>query len=246
MRTLLGVCLVASLMAAPARGQGTACTAPEMRITSEAISGSVEREFEEAFRKAHARVCAWWGSGYAGRFTVAIEESRGPSMALVPAWRGQRGTMLFRARATERGRAAITHELVHVFAPNANRFLAEGLAVYAHEHLGGVAAYPNDGDDLNETARDFADKADFNLLDRVATPARLETSHLDGREAYIVAGSFVRFLIESYGLDRFRRLYALTPLIPRARNAGDPGRWTEIYGKDIVALGKDWKAKIGG
>jgi hypothetical protein len=188
------------------------------------------------------RACAWWGEGFDGKFIITIEDTRGPSMALVPAWRGARGEMLFRANAVRIGRAAIQHEVVHVFAPNANRFLAEGLAVFAHEHLGGNTAYPNNGTDLHRAAKPLEPRADMAALDRVATPQQLALSGLTEDEAYIVAGSFVRFLVERHGLDKFRALYALTPLAPYKREAGNPGRWTDIYGVSFDRLVADWRS----
>ena len=135
--------------------------------------------------------------------------------------------------------------MVHVYAPNANRLLAEGLAVYAQDHLGGGAAHPNFGADLHKAAKELAGQSDIPALDGIAVPGRLELGGLREQETYIVAGSFVRFLIEAHGLDRFRRLYALTPLVPRRKDPGDPSRWREVYGKSLDELVRDWKAKIG-
>jgi hypothetical protein len=45
-----------------------------------------------------------------------------------------------------------------------------------------------------------------------------------------VAGSFVRFLIETQGIDKFRAIYGQTPLQTRSRNAGDVARWQAVYG----------------
>jgi hypothetical protein len=142
-----------------------------------------------------------------------------------------------------RGRAATVHEIAHVYAPNANRFLAEGLAVYAHEKLGGPIAYPNFGASLNTAAAPHA-QADVAALERLATPSRLELDRISDREAYLVAGSFVRFLIERRGFDTFRRLYAATPLVPGQRNAGAPARWQEIYGLDFNQLVEMWRNSI--
>jgi hypothetical protein len=165
-------------------------------------------------------------------------------MALVPTWRGARGEMLFRANIVRLERAAIQHEVVHVFAPNANRFLAEGLAVFAHEHLGGNKAYPNTGVDLHQAAKPLAPRADMTALERIATPAPLTPAGLSEDEAYIVAGSFVRFLVERHGLEKFRALYALTPLVTHKRQAGETGRWTTVYGVAFDQLVADWRTFV--
>ena len=105
-------------------------------------------------------------------------------------------------------------------------------------------------------------------LERTATPAPLQlqlTSNIGvagppgappgpggqlGRAAYIgliVAGSFVRFLIDGYLPDAFHRLYCLTPLKPLHRDAGKPDRWRHVKGYRALSLGdlkKNWKNMI--
>ncbi|MGE0747473.1 MAG: hypothetical protein AB7K86_19590 [Rhodospirillales bacterium] len=240
MRRLLMLLCLGLPWPGAARGE---CTDPPVSVLA-TIAGSDRRAFEESMHAAIAKVCAWWGPSFDGVWRVEIDAGRGPSMALVPAWRGDRGRMLFRAGAVRAGRAAVVHEVVHVFAPNANRFLAEGLAVYAHEHLGGVAAHPNFGDDLHRAARPFA-AAEIAALDRIATPQQLGTDTLDEKSAYLVAGSFVRYLIETHGLAAFRRLYEATPLTPGTRDAGRPERWQAVYGVGLDRLAAEWRATVG-
>jgi len=236
--------LALSLVPGAAVAANADCLTPSITVKSEELSSSEDRDFEQALRAAIAKVCRWWGPTFAGAFAFSIEDSRGPSMALVPGWRGNRGTMLFRSGTTRAGRSAITHEVVHVFAPNGNRFLAEGLAVYAHEHLKGHDAYPNFGTELHAAAQGDAASADLAALDELATPQRLRIGDLEERRAYIVAGSFIKFLIATHGMEKFRRLYAMTPMESYARDAGAPERWKTVYGKDLKALERDWKAMV--
>jgi len=233
---------------------GVGSVAAEDRCPTPAISLNIETPIplspparawlEAQMRQATAKVCAWWGPSFTGAFTIDVVEVDGPSMALIPAWRGERGRVMFPASRVRQGRAATVHEIVHVYAPNANRFLAEGLAVYAHEKLGGPIAYPNFGASLHAAAAQHA-QTDVAALERLATPSRLELDRLADREAYLVAGSFVRFLIERHGLDTFRRLYAMTPLVPGQRNAGAPARWREIYGLEFDQLVQMWRSSLG-
>lgn len=247
MGALISTLFVTALMlAVPGVRAETPCSGAAMRFDAGSLSGGTVRSFEADLRTALDKACGWWGPTFKGPFEIEVREDRGPSMALVPAWRGQRGHMLFRAWTVRRGNAATVHEMIHVLAPNANRFLAEGLAVYGHAKLVGPEAYPNFGEDLHEAARQLAERADFAALDRIATPRMLQTDDLDGRRAYLVAGSFMRFLIERHGGEKFRRLYAMTPLVPRNRNAGDPARWRTVYGKDLSALAAEWRREIGG
>lgn len=232
--------------AAPA-GAAPSCRADvDLDVTFEAAPDArLARRFADRLRDAVRAVCAWWGPTYDGPFRVVVQDRAGPSMALLPAWRGDRGALLFSAPAVARDRAATVHEVTHVFAPNGNRFLAEGLAVFAHAALGGPPAFPNFGADLDALARGHARTADLAALDRLATPSRLSLPGLDERDAYVVAGSFVRFLVDRFGIERFRALYALTPLTPGRREAGASGRWAEVYGLSLAALALEWRRAIG-
>ena len=245
MRSIAAAVLAIAAVAGDARAAEPTCREPTVIIHAEALSDADKRTFEKRLRTVVSKVCAWWGATFDSPYTVNIEDSRGPSMALVPAWHGHHGTMLFRSGDTRRGHSAIIHEVTHVFAPNANRFLAEGLAVYAQEHLGGQSAYPNFGRDLHEAATSFAAASDLTMLDAIATPKGLRgPDRVEELKAYVVAGSFVRFLIETQGLAKFRVLYAKTPMVPGKRMTSDPARWQGVYGASLEQLEKRWKEFI--
>jgi len=190
------------------------------------------------------------------------------SKSLVPAWSGDVGRMEFPAWRVTAGQAAILHELVHVYFPNANRLLAEGLAIYLQAKIGGNPAFPNFGGSLHAIARQVAGRLvpafargdakrldDIRLsdLDAIATPSPLELRvgrKLYGEDPhgqariYPIAGSFVQFLVETYGMDRFRALYLQSPLVAGRCNAGSPERWTVAYGLSLRRLEAAWKAFI--
>ena len=162
-------------------------------------------------------------------------------MALIPAWRGERGQMIFGAKRVNAGEAATVHEMIHVYAPNANRFLAEGLAVYGHDLLGGPPAYPNFGKSLDDIAGRSANRELAMALERTPTPNPLESVSPEGEA---IAGSFVKFLIERHGMDKFRTLYALTPLASMQRNPGEPARWQQVYGESYESIVDAWLAML--
>jgi hypothetical protein len=211
--------------------------------------------------------------------TVVVSERFNISKSLVPAWNGWAGHMEFPARRVLAGKAAVLHELVHVFFPSGNRFLAEGLAVHLQAEIGGNPAFPNFGRPLHalagERMRDMAGQVEVNggaafkpapaseifagirldELDAIATPSPL-TLHVgenfydedpQGQACiYPIVGSFVRFLIETRGVERFRRLYLETPLMPRRQDAGPPHRWSGVYGVSLADLEQEWKSLIAG
>lgn len=242
-RRFLIAALFLSALAAGSPAHAGCADAP-LTIRAPTLSTGDESSLEVRFRKSLAQLCDWWGPTFEGPFRLEVEENRGPSMALLPAWRGNRGRILLRGSTVRKGQAAIAHEIVHVLAPNANSFLAEGLAVYIHDRFQGEPAFPNFGKDLTDEARKLLDRTDIAALDRLAMPARLRIDGLDSREAHIVAGSFVGFLIERHGLTQFRRLYASTPLVERERNAGAPGRWRRIYGISLKNFTTEWRIRL--
>jgi hypothetical protein len=241
-RTLI---LAAAMISFASPAQSNACTDAEITISAPPLSHADQRDFVEKFRASVAKVCAWWGGDFAGPYRIEIDENHDIAMAMIPSWRGNRGQVIFPMRTVRQGISPITHEIVHVIAPNGNRFLAEGLAVHAHDALGGQAAFPNFGDDLHTRAAALAADADLAALERIAAPAGLRLADLIPRDAYLAAGSFVRFLIQEHGMEKFRELYAITPLVERGRFAGVPERWQGVYGQSFDELVAAWRAAIG-
>src|SRR4029434_1087679 len=135
-------------------------------------------------------------------------------------------------RAVQTNNSALLHEIVHIYAPNDNRFLAEGLAVYLHQKLASNPAFPNFGKSLDAEARVRLREIDsLDRLNSVRTPRPL-SSVLSEESAYVLAGSFVGFLIEKYGLPEFRKLY-------------ETGIYETTYGKSLGDLEKEWRLALG-
>lgn len=210
---------------------------PEMTFKFSGVRSTAAASFQSEMQRARAKVREWWGPTFEDSITIQINTNQVLSMALVPAWRGERGQMIFGAKRVNAGEAASVHEMIHVYAPNANRFLAEGLAVYGHDLLGGPPAYPNFGKSLDDIARRSANRELAIALEREPTPNALENINKEGEA---IAGSFVKFLIERHGMDKFRRLYGLTPLVPMRRDPGEPARWQPVYGETFEAIVDDW------
>ena len=207
------------------------------------VSPAAARAFRAAAVEAKGKVANAWGCAHTGPIRVVVRRHYRISKALVPAWRGNAGAMQFHARGVRTATAPIVHEFVHVCAPNQNRFLAEGLAVHFQATLGGNRAYPNFARPLNALAVAYGGIA-LARLDAIATPMRLRlVGKIDQKGAYLVAGSFVGFLIARHGLDKFRRLYALTPLRPGVRGGGgDTARYRTIYRRSLETLDDEWRA----
>ena len=210
---------------------------PEMTFKLSGIRSTAAVAFQSEMQRARVKVRDWWGASFEGSISIQTNTERVLSMALIPAWRGERGQMIFGAKRVNAGEAATVHEMIHVYAPNANRFLAEGLAVYGHDLLGGPPAYPNFGKSLDDIAGRSANRELAMTLERTPTPNPLESVSPEGEA---IAGSFVKFLIERHGMDKFRGLYALTPLAPMQRDPGEPARWQQVYGESYESIVDAW------
>lgn len=230
----------------------------------------VRADFVRDLRREIERVECWSeNAGWQGAWPslrVTVADRYKISKSLVPAWNGERGRMEFPTWRVSQRKAAIAHELVHIVYPNANRFLAEGLAVHLQAEIGGNPAFPNFGRPLHAVAREVviallaegatAQRAGSELLpqlDAIGTPFPLTLrigAHLLGEEPrgqariYPLAGSFTAFIIETHGLRKFRELYAQTPLVPHVQDAGSAERWQAAYGLCLGALEREWRSML--
>jgi hypothetical protein len=177
------------------------------------------------------KVEEFWGATWNEPIRIHVSSAYRISRALVPGHVGNRGFMEMPLRAVRENTGALLHEIVHIYAPNDNRFLAEGLAVYLHTRLAGNPAFPTFGREFRPlAARSLSGLDSLQGLNGVRTPRPLGTI-MNEQTAYILAGSFVGFLIERYGLPMFRRLY-------------DTGDYAAVYGKSLQTLEQEWRLDL--
>jgi len=192
------------------------------------------KEAEEYCRYAvseRKKVEEFWGDTWKEQVRIHVSSSYRISRSLVPAHFGNRGFMEMPLRRVRDNTSALLHEIVHIYAPHNNRFLAEGLAVYLHTKLAANPAFPNFGETLSRlAARGLAGVKSLEALNGVRTPQPLSTV-MDEEIAYTLAGSFVGFMIERYGLPEFRRLY-------------ETGKYETVYSKSLDALEKEWRLSL--
>lgn len=126
----------------------------------------------------------------------------------------------------------LLHEITHNYAPNTNRFLYEGLGVYLQDKIGEARSFPTFGRPLDAAAAEVArNVGSLDVLDAVRFPRPLASVMAD-RPAYLLAGSFVKYLMDRRGgLDKFRALYA-------------SGDYQATYGIPFSALELDWRAHL--
>jgi len=241
--------------------------------SEQSLSAGERASFCAAFRRELTSLRTWLANWQdppdelsVPTLQVLVSDGYKISRALVPAWERRSGVLEFPTSRVVSGKAAILHELTHVYLPNGNRFLAEGLATYLQARLGGNPAFPDFGRPLHGLARDglleiASGKAEIfasvglGELDATPTPNPLTLAAAGRRyrqqadiqaAIYAIVGSFVEFLIAAQGLERFQRLYRATPLTPGRLEAGATERWSEIYGRSLADLEADWKSLIVG
>jgi len=177
-----------------------------------------------------AKVAAFWGPTWTDVIRIRVDASYQLSRALVPGHFGNRGFMEMPLRRVTRGNGALLHEIVHIYAPHENRFLAEGFAVYLQAKMGGNTALPNEGEPLAKLARrKLPSSQKMAELNDVKTPVPLGRV-MDDMTAYMLAGSFVEFLIEKYELPRFKVLYETS--------------YENAYGKPFAELEREWRGAL--
>jgi hypothetical protein len=237
------------------------------------LSPAQQGTFKTDFWREAARLKLWsrrqnWVPATSVDLEIFVSDEYKISRSLVPAAIGRRGRMEFPAWKAIAGEAAILHELVHVYFPNGNRLLAEGLAIFLQATIGGNLAFPNFGRPLHEMVRELAremipecilgkpesfDKIRLADLDRIATPSPLrlrvgryfyEDSPVGQAHLYPIAGSFVQFLVDTHGTKRFQELFARTPLVPFERDSGAEERWIDVYGLSLADLELQWRSIV--
>jgi hypothetical protein len=140
------------------------------------------------------------------------------------------------------------HEPTHILmGPYGNppAILNEGIAVYMSERLGGEHAlrYMGGGDQtLYARVRDLKQKGEWISLKELLTYPEIGSQESRPTISYFEAGAFVKFLIETFGkdkfLDAFKRLTASED--PNIR-LGNQEELERIYGCPLQKLEGDWQ-----
>ncbi|HET6455020.1 MAG TPA: hypothetical protein VFI02_11500 [Armatimonadota bacterium] len=140
------------------------------------------------------------------------------------------------------------HELTHFLTrpygePPA--ILNEGIAVYMSERLGGAPAlqYLGGRDQaLYARVRDFKQKGEWISLKELLSYTNIGSQGSRTVLAYVEAGAFVKYLIETFGKDRFLDAFK------KLENSEDPKilrqnqeELERIYGSPLLKLEEDWE-----
>jgi len=217
------------MQCAPALGSAAACEG--IQVLADELTPAAAEAYCRYAVQERQKVEVFWGATWREPIRIHVSSAYRISRALVPGYFGNRGFLEMPLHRARENTGALLHEIVHIYAPHINRFLAEGLAVYLHATLAGNPAFPNFGGNLRDLAvRGLSGVESLEALHSVRTPRPLGTV-MDEKTAYILAGSFVGFVIERYGLASFRSLY-------------ETENYAQVYGKSLGTLEQEWRAGL--
>ncbi len=139
----------------------------------------------------------------------------------------------------ERNMAVTAHEITHLLLPfGHSAALREGIAIYAQDRFGEVTGFPNFGSDVHGEAALRLARVGGQLFSFQDAESYLRrpgaVSQRTRRDAYFIAGSFTRFLID----DLFEEnVQAFLPLY-------EDGDYLGHTGRSLQEIEKVWRARI--
>src|SRR5438128_1886515 len=142
--------VVFAVQCASVPGRATMCEG--IRVLSDELTPAEVEAYCRYAVQERQKVEAFWGATWSEPIRIHVSSAHRISRALVPGYLGNRGFLEMPLRRARENTGALLHEIVHIYAPHNNRFLAEGLAVYLHTTLAGNPAFPNFGEDLRSLA----------------------------------------------------------------------------------------------
>ena len=136
------------------------------------------------------------------------------------------------------------HEVVHLYSSVFGRTVAlfsEGLAVAFQINAPAGDTVPKwSGTPVHTLARTFRQEGRLAPLSSIAYTNSFRA--IDANVAYPEAGSFVRFLIDTYGLDAMKRLYAASQPSDSADRIA--ATFAGIYGVSLTDAERAWWAML--
>ncbi len=138
------------------------------------------------------------------------------------------------------------HETTHILTNSFGRppaIFREGLATYMSERLGSPALKEFGGgkSSLYERARELRNKGDWIPLEELLTYTQIGPGWSRPPVAYPEAGAFVKFLIDTYGKEKFLQAYkSLTNAKIKSVLKQNKAKLKTIYGFAPADLEKQW------
>ncbi|MCE5340181.1 MAG: hypothetical protein LLF92_03525 [Planctomycetaceae bacterium] len=143
------------------------------------------------------------------------------------------------------------HEIAHVLMQaygNPPALFGEGFAVYISEHLGANALEYLGGEKLtvHQRTNDLKNKGQWIPLSQLITYTEIGSTESKPEIAYPLAGSFVKFLIDTYGKDKFLQAYRQLKNSDKTDVQKQNIKSIEqICGESLEQLEQEWEKSLG-
>jgi hypothetical protein len=198
-------------------------------VVSAELSHKEAEEYCKYATRERQKVEKFWGPTWRDPIRIQVSSQYAAANTLVQNG-GKPGRIDMPLDRVRDRTGALLHEITHNYAFSENRFLYEGLGVYLQAELGEIRSFPTRGRPLDVAAAEVARTVgSLEELNAVRFPRPL-ASVMPDVPAYLLAGSFVKYLIDRKGgLEKFRVLYA-------------SGDYQATYGVSFNALERDWRA----
>ncbi len=137
------------------------------------------------------------------------------------------GVLLF-----ENDMLPIAHEITHILAPSSNDSLSEGLAEYMQDKFGKTPSDTSLGFPINSLAKELFENIDANMVDGIVNGG-IMVKYMDYNEIfnfYLFSYSFVTYLIDQYGIEKFMNFYESDGYI----------QYQSLFGKNEEKMKKEW------
>lgn len=214
---------------------------PQVSVTdaSGRLDAAMKIAFERNARDAERRIAEYAGGSANNRIEVVLDPERRIPFTEDP---DAHGLVVIRLPAgrlqpddASGAGLALEHELTHAIAPGGDRgdrLLVEGFAVHVQDLLG-PPAYPDFDMSPHETVRVLEARTGSTIPLAESEEARKRRESGDERQlAYAQEGSFVRWLIETRGLEAFLAFYR-----------SDAG-FESGLGTPLDVLERDWRRTL--
>jgi hypothetical protein len=128
---------------------------------------------------------------------------------------------------------ALTHEMAHIFAAHIDRWVPICWKIGIHEGIAVAAEWTEESARLELTPHEASAAMDSLgiLPDLSRSLSAFGFWTQPGARAYTACGSFVRFLVDTYGMERFRRLWRR-------------GDFAAAYDKPLATLLSEWRQSL--
>ena len=241
---VMGAVLLACSHAPPGSATENSVTTTNFVVTYQTIAREQAEKFAAEAEKDYAAVTSYLGRRYSRPIRVYISDNYA-----FPRYRKEVGKIFIPtdrfplaqsvvSKAQRRGTGLLI-SITPIIAPSANTrwgdFLETGLRTHIQEKFGRKEEqpFPTMGRDLHEeTAQLVSDYGKFIPLANAEEARTWRTRPTRTRRlAYLEAGSFVRYLIEQQGLEKFLQWY-------------DGGRFEDVYTRPLSAIEQEWQRYV--